>query len=46
MTLQRNSDWHRPRPFKDAPQRLHTYGPVQSQDEPPGWFARMIGKWL
>lgn len=34
--------WVHPRPHRDASQRYHTHGKVQSMDE-PGFFARIFG---
>lgn len=45
MTQYRHIDWCKPRPFRDAPQRLHTYGPVRPMDPEPSWFARLLRKW-
>lgn len=37
----RPNDWLAPRPQSNASQRYHTYGPIQSMDE-PGLFRRIF----
>lgn len=41
-TSSRPNEWVRPRPHRDASQRLHTSGPLQSMDRPPSPYRGTI----